>query len=906
MNFLILAGRTELKPRQQQRKEEEQEWKQQQQQRMPQMAEKLKLQMNGKEDVKKGEEIVITHYVNPELFAYITMQQLEARGPLVNQMEAQLIPHCQSQQEQLEHYALEEFVIVRFLPWERNKFLRGLVKLHQRGEYLVWAIDYGFTINCRAKDMWKMPESLCEQILQISWGGVADVAPLKGTKWCKLAVGMLNKPLEHCNKLHYRINRSTGTQQSFGDLLIDVEPTLDAATYLVMKHCAIRQERKELNSDLHLAYDMELAELNDADIRPSKRAVYILQLMWRQQENSNQKLSAKVKPTSNLSMQPGRLDTLLQAHKMLSVPQSAQRLSVVKNRNESSVDTALFSACSKNNSSASSSKSTSHGSNCSADSFESAEAQLKPPPRSTRNVLDLYRQPIIPPRKPLDNESNNLSAGKENERVSNERESHMNGQNNHKLNKDKPRSHSASAKCKSEKVSRLPNKKESQKKVENTAKTAQDQSAFPKSKLEESKLPIEKGLVQKSLEKPKQTRKQQRSRTVSMSEKVTKLLQEANPNGKPPSKLSQHEPVLQQALTVPTKSKLEELSKLYQDKPKLNQEKARAQLLRTVASNDTQRQVLAHSSVPEQVLPMAQHVSESLLCPDVQKVMIEMDLQLPMATQRYAWPHLMLGNSFVLVDNAGHGRSWCYLPALCSLVMRRMRESVDIGVGPLALLLADSAEQAGILANHCKTLMKFYETQFLKVLNTHEYSTEDVQLMLLNSCGILVTTATHLKQLLLPGALQLISPRRMKYFVMDDYDRMRCELPELLPLLHGLNLNRVQLMLVAQQWHSRVFLELINRLANNPLVLFGDFLKAAIYGNLKLDIALLRSNQKIDKLIRYLKEQSSSQRRTAIYCKHEAELATLKEALTAAGLECIGASDAAKQVSADQEVTEVV
>lgn len=882
LNFLILAGQTE------QRKEEER------QQRMPQMAEKLKLQMNGKQELKKeAKEIVITHYVNPELFAYITMQQLEARGSWVNQMEAQLAPHCQPQQQQqpLEQYALEEFVIVRFLPWERNKFLRGLVKLHQRGEYLVWAIDYGITINCRANDMWKMPENLCEQILEINWGGVADVAPSKGTKWCKLAVEVLSKRLEHCTKLHYRISRNTGENRSLGQLLIDVEPTLDAAKYLLAKHCAIQQERKVLSSDLRQAYDMELAELNDADITPSKRAVYILQLMWRQRKNGAQKLYVKVEANNNLSMLPSRLDTLLQAHQMLSVPRSAQRLSVVKNRKESSVETALFNACSKSNSSASSSKSTSHGSNCSADSFESTEAPAKAPPKRSRNILELYRQPIIPPRQPLDDESDK---GKENEEVSNERESHKKEQNNRKLNNDQPRSHTASAKYKSEKVSRNPNMKESLKKLENKPKSAQDQSALSITKVEESKLFIERGIVKKPLDKPKLNRNQPRSQTAFMYEE------------KAPYKQSHGKPVLHQAQTVPSKSKLEELSKLWQGKPKLNQEKGLAQLLRSAANNEMQLQVLAHSSVADQVLPVARHLSESFLCSDVQKAMIEVDLQLPMATQRYAWPHLMLGNSCLLVDNAGRGRSWCYLPALCSLVMRSMRDSGNIGLGPLALLLADSVEQAALLSNHCKALMKFYQTQFLKVLNTHEYSTEDVQLMLLNACGILVTTTTHLKQLLLPGALELISPRRLKYFVIDDYDRMRCELTQFLPLIYGLNLKRLQLMLVAQQWHSRVFLELIKRLAINPLLLFGDFLKAAIYGNLKLDIALLRSDKKIDKLIRYLKEQSSLQSRTAIYCKHMGELAAVKQALTAAGLECIGASDAARQVSADQEVTEAI
>lgn len=834
----------------------------------------------AKQEQEQEEEVVITHYVNPELFAFITMQQLKACGPLVNRMEAQLAPHCQPNQ-QLEHYAPEQYVIVRFLPWARDKFLRGLVKLYQQGEYLVWAIDYGFTINCRARDMWRMPANLCAKCLQINWGGVAGVAPTSGRTWSKLAVAVLNKRLDEA-KLHYRISKRTA-EHSFGELAIESlrqeEPVLDAANYLLDKHCAIRQERTELGCNLSLAYDMELAELNDADITPSKRAINILEQMWKHRQqmplNPYQQLSAKMAGLTNPAMQSGRLDTLLQARKMPRAPESAMRLSVVRSRNEASVETALFNGCSTSSSD--------HYSNCSSDSIDSAKSQAESLPRISRNILDFYRHPMIPPRinekivKTTDDDSR--LAEKENEKLSK------------LLREDYPA------------------------KAKDKPKRKQDQSALAESRSkEQSELFQEARLAGKKtntkpLDKPMLNQDKQRSQPCpakSMSEEVSKFLREASRNEKllpmkPPNKhrLDQDQPDLAKFNLEPV-SKCVQNAKESLNKPQnqLNLKQQPFQPVRAnakIARKSKTQQVLAHSA--EQVQPIA-HVSESMLCHDVQKAMIEMDLQLPMPTQRYAWPHLMMGNSCVLVDNAVRGRSWCYLPALCSLVIGSMRAAA-VGLGPLALLVADSAEQAVILSKHCKTLMKFYETQFAKVVNTHENSQVDVQLMLLNSCGILVTTPLHLKQLLLPGGLELISPRRLKYFVLDDYDRMRSELTDVLPLISALNLNRLQLMLVAQQWHARVFLDLINRLAINPLLLFGDFLKAAIYGNLKLDIALLRSDTKIGQLIRYLDAQRSSRRHIAVYCKHEAELRVLKDALTEAGHECIGASDAVKQVGAD-------
>ncbi|KAH8395173.1 hypothetical protein KR222_005125, partial [Zaprionus bogoriensis] len=745
---------------------------------------------------RKEEIIVITHYVNPELFAYITMQQVEAAGVWVNQMEAQLPTHCKPDQK-LEHYAPEQYVIVRFWPWQRDKLLRGLVKLCQQGEYLVWAMDYGITIQCGAKDLWQLPANLCEKSLDIRWGGVAGVAPLNSTTWSKLAVGVLSNRLEEAAQLIYR-TRTCGKEHSFGELCIkskrQEEPLLDAASYLLEKHYAMRQDRADLSIDYRQAYDIKLAELNDADIRSSPRAQMVLQLMWKQRKPS-EKPALKARSLACPSMQPGRLDTLLQACKMPSIPDSAKRLSKVTTRNASTIDTALCHG-SFNGSSVSVS---SRDSYCSADGFESAEEQPKAAQRNSRNILEFYRRPVIAPqRKPQENQA--AAASREN--------------------------------------------------LDRNCNEYRAQAAATMQKTVDRKYGAQ---VPTAMEK-----------TLDFKEKPFHSVDASSVEKSQVLANNQHA-----AKTVPT-------------------------LAFSMDSKHTPL-VLAHSQKP--VLPI-DDISKSLICKDVQRVMTEMNIESPLPTQRYAWPHLMHGNSCILVDGAGRGRSWCYLPALCSRVMRNLQVA-PIDAGPLAVLLADSVASAQHLFHHCQNLMRCYETLVPKVINTHAHPAAEIPLMLLNSCGILITTAAQLQQLLQPAGLQLINPRRLKYFVLDDYDRMRGELPELLPTISGLNLARLQLILVAQHWHSRDFLELYQQLAiGDPLLLFGDFLNAAIYGGLKLGVVLLRSDKKIARLIEYLTVQSrSSQRRTAIYCRHEVELATLKVALTAAGRKCIGASEVANQVS---------
>ncbi|EDX04439.1 GD22312 [Drosophila simulans] len=308
--------------------------------------------------------------------------------------------------------------------------------------------------------------------------------------------------------------------------------------------------------------------------------------------------------------------------------------------------------------------------------------------------------------------------------------------------------------------------------------------------------------------------------------------------------------------------------------------------------------VLAHS--PEPVNPVTSY-KELPLGNTILNAMDDLNFQTPLPTQIYAWPHLVNRGSLVLVNPSGTGRSWSYLPVICSSVLSSLENVTSnldtrIAPGPLAILLVDSVENAKKLASHCEFLMRDFNTQNLKVVNTHAHSMTDVHLMLLNSCGVLVTTLAHLNDIL-SNELPLVNPTRLEFLIFDDYDRKRLENAELLKevfqKVNSIGCLSKQLVLVAQQWHSERFQKLLNR-TTKPLILFGDFLEAALYGGLKFNVTLRSSALKGRQLLDIL---AGGKKRTLIYCKNQMELEELSAILTEAGHQCVDISKAQNQLT---------
>ncbi|XP_034473901.1 putative ATP-dependent RNA helicase SoYb [Drosophila innubila] len=886
------------------------------------------------------EAIIITHYVSPTKFRYIMLQELQENGRMVNHLESKLPALCEADNCG-KIYKRFQYVILRYYPLGSEKYMRGqVINIHGDG-YIVEALDYGFLINCQGKDLWQLPQKLCNIYIQIKDGGLFGVSSSSGDKWSNREVKMLNQKLEMAVLLIFRIK-----YQNYGQLLIKSphqdEPLLNAVDYLIENQCA-RQDHKHMTprSD-ESPFNMDKVELNVADVKPSACVATIIRLMELQHiklplcdPDDNPKEENQHSKQKNVpKMQQKRLRNLCLENSIRTVPESAKRLSMVKNRNESTVESALISGSSSISSSAS---------NCSSDSFDFSSD------RRRRSALDPMIRAKINQELPVQEkpEKTQLLQSKLSSRRKAKLARSFDDIRNSVFNpENKPTTSEAFLN-----ITKEPLKKSQEKpmpsslfeekldhiidEVRNTAnplkKSSQSKSkAVLESqdreyldciikKMSDLNNPVKKvtehSLQGKNRDSPKKVTDrspQLKSKAVLESqdkEKLDRIIKEMGDLNNPVKKVAE-----QSSGVKKPQHKLSPLNPLEKSKAVLKShdikvskmragEKSLAKERSEINSIANEQLLLAHSNGQVSAI---NGTPETLFCQDVWMNMTAMNYQTPLPMQRYTWPHLMRVNSLVLIDGIGRGRSWCYLPMLCSLVLNWMqrpttRNGNALNLGPLAVLLADSVGNARMLFNHCCNLMKSNNTQMLKVINTHDHSLLDVQLMLLNSCGILITTVSHMKRLFIDNELNLIDPHRLKYFIVDDYDRMLSAVPDLLheslQLLQKLASPQIQLILIAQQWHGRVFLQLMKRFNHNPLLLFGDFLVAAIYGNLKMDVKLRHSSKKTLQLIDYLSNlaKASVRKRTVIYCKSKEELVDLEQALTATGHKCIGLSDAVHQ-----------
>ncbi|XP_034099476.2 putative ATP-dependent RNA helicase SoYb [Drosophila albomicans] len=744
--------------------------------------------------------IVITEYENPTKFRYITMEDVETNGKFVCEIESQLESCCQDY-SQNKHYVHSQYVIVRYYLVTTVKYLRGRV-IHFRGDgvYLVESLDYGFRFLCRQLNLWVLPKKYSHKHMNAFWGGLYGVSPSERVEWSKIAVDLLHHQLEQAPNVIFTIKYySTDIQHNYGNMLIkssheDQESFLDAAGYLLERHCARldHQFMTTRNSENDLC-DLRSVQLNEAGIKPNPFIASVIQLMELQRTKITQRVGLQsndktVKPCGTLKPpfeQLEKLDYILQMSSPREIPQSARKLSVVKCRNERSMNNAFLAASSSKSSSINSSSDSSTKmikrkatENCTIGATKSQDVELALPAPNNPTDRSIFNRKIDPQPKTF---------------------------------------------------------------------------------------------AQPQLTEPKGTPTMKPKQSTFDIEKLDRIIKEMNCSSlveKVPSARHQH---LKKSTLL--------------DKWKHSQ---KDQLL------------LAHSK--EQVLPL-RGSSRSLFHHYVGQAMGEMNIQSPRRLQSYAWPHLMKGYTMVAIDDTGSGRSWSYLPTLCSLVISTMQKTPTTSkdackLGPLAVLVADSVTNANLLSKHCSLLMKSYETKMLKVVNTHDHSMLDVQRILLNSCGIFVTTVSHWNRLIRDTKFRFIDEHRLKHFIMDDYDRMLSAGPYVLKnVLHHLQslaIPELQLVIIAQQWHRRLFLQLVERFDRNPLLLFADFLEAAIYGNIKLDVKLLQSSKKTQLLMDYLAVHVPRSR-TIIYCKNDEELAGLQMELKAVGHDCIGIQDAQHQ-----------
>ncbi|XP_067639600.1 putative ATP-dependent RNA helicase TDRD12 isoform X2 [Eurosta solidaginis] len=307
--------------------------------------------------------------------------------------------------------------------------------------------------------------------------------------------------------------------------------------------------------------------------------------------------------------------------------------------------------------------------------------------------------------------------------------------------------------------------------------------------------------------------------------------------------------------------------------------------------------VLAHSKV--QLSSIAQ-TSEAFFLKEIQDEMENMRVTKLYRIQAYAWPHLLRGNSLFIVNPNKSGKTWSYLPAICSLVAYRIQIcGLTDTYGPVAIIVVPTSAHVEIVHNYCKRLLLGVRPAVTTVPSFGVRNANDAKVQLLNSCGILVATPGSLLRILQDNEKEsLIDIERLKHLVIDDLDLMLSRAQDDVEMvlktffkLSKLSKNSIpallpwQLVVTTRDWDS--LLVALMRKSNEPLLLIGDFLEAAVYGRVMISIKLCPSERKIATILEFIEQNSLENERLLVLCNSDDDVYEVVDALTISGFICI-------------------
>ncbi|XP_070145151.1 putative ATP-dependent RNA helicase SoYb isoform X2 [Drosophila kikkawai] len=843
--------------------------------------------------------IIITQFLSPQQFSYVRLKDVMASASLVFQMEQTLEKHCTKDKNE-GTYLVNQKVIVLYKPMNPPKLLRGVVKRREDDEYLVWILDYGFTLCCSSGDMWSLPDILTSNILEIKDGSIAYIRPMHN-HWSKSCLHDFDKLIENAIHLNFEVVCQGHAKRHFGKLMFKTasqsEVFQDGAEFLVSRKHALCEPcmNISLSTSSSRAFRFELAEINDPMIEARPRVKNIIQLVSSSsnqfshypKNNNNLLVELEQEPKySNLSFDIAKVMGKTEywsdsSERNLSRPSERAYIIEKALENRSNVRVPISGKLMRN------------------EVFTSNEicvqAALEIPSIRDNQNNEMIHNKSSSLESGLDSVWNNVEFPKRSSSPATSSEASFRTMKN----EDQPTLSSYSSEdflslesLKSSTESLLSNSLE-----ESPSKGLKSTSAFQNSqnKLETVEATFTSSSAPSS-EASLSTLKNNNQANLSYAssdawqEKLEAIEASSSVKGRSISQQDNLESIYK-GLPYTKNNVPSIVQNEFKNSSKAMETKKNELGTRALA-------VMAHS--PQAVHPVS-CIAELTFCKEIRKSMGDLNIRTVLPMQMYSWPHLLNGGSLVLVNDCDRGRTWSYLPVLCSSVLSSLQDSAfsrELKLGPMAIVLVDSIGRAKALASNCASLMSSSDTQLIKVVNTHDHSMPACQMMLLNSCGILVTTPDHLLDLM--GLdIAMIDPKRLQYFIFDDFDRLQQTTPQALnKVLQKLNAlptgPSMQLILVAQQWHAKGFEKLLKRMAR-PLALFGNFLEAAMYGGLRLKFSLKNSSMKADLLLQFLAEQKTFKKRTLIYCRHGKELDDLHRVLKTAGRECVSPSEAQNQ-----------
>uniref|UniRef100_A0A182M665 RNA helicase n=1 Tax=Anopheles culicifacies TaxID=139723 RepID=A0A182M665_9DIPT len=181
--------------------------------------------------------------------------------------------------------------------------------------------------------------------------------------------------------------------------------------------------------------------------------------------------------------------------------------------------------------------------------------------------------------------------------------------------------------------------------------------------------------------------------------------------------------------------------------------------------------------------------------------------------QAYSWPHILRDNSFICVNGPSTGKTFAFLPAVCSVV----------------------------------------------------------QNLLFNGCAILITTAPGYRRLY-ERVPEAFVRKRIQTVVIDNIEEIWPQFaPELRLLCKNCEKPGLQMIVTAGHWIP--VLAIFLQRYHNMIICIGAFIEAAVYAKAEFSFRLFSSDQQKEiELIKHLKQHDYRNERTIVFGKDSNDL----------------------------------
>ncbi|XP_050097773.1 putative ATP-dependent RNA helicase TDRD12 [Anopheles aquasalis] len=285
--------------------------------------------------------------------------------------------------------------------------------------------------------------------------------------------------------------------------------------------------------------------------------------------------------------------------------------------------------------------------------------------------------------------------------------------------------------------------------------------------------------------------------------------------------------------------------------------------------------ILVHGKrVPKPI----ESIANAHFCPEVYRELERMRFTSIYRLQAYAWPHIMRSNSLMCVSSGSTGKTFAYLPAICTLSKMQIDEKlVPEGAGPVCIVVTDSAREVQRVASYCSRLLNTNVNKHLAVYEC--YGIRNVLKtcnLLLNGCAILVTTAPCYRRVY-ESMPESFVRKRIQLLVIDNLEKIvEHSATDLQLLCKHCDKLELQVIVTASYWQP--ILGGFLRRYKNMIVCIGAYIEAAVYAKAQIKLRLVACDRKAGELIQFIEQHDYRAQRTIVIGKDDDDLQEIVQA----------------------------